>query len=748
MASDTKWKWSCLYHNRYKWHDQEGLHKGYDKFQTLLSQLEIHGAGVSHEDANQKFLRSLPSSWSQVALIMRSKPWLDTLSFDDLYNNLRVFKCDVKGTTASSSSNTQNMAFISADNTSSTNDVSTAYSVSSPSVSKSQKEGSPSYTDKVIHSFFANQSSAPQLDCDDLEHINDNDLEEMDLKWQVAMIFTRIKKFHKRRGRKLQFDTRDTVGFDKTKVECFNYYKIGHFARDCRAKWNQDSRRRDGGYNGYKARDNSRRPTSQDDSKALVTIDGEAVDWSRHTSADESDSKPVEYASSDSDSSVEPSTSTNAPIIKEYESDSDDDLVFNVQEDKEKPSFAFTDYVKHVKSPRENDKEIGIPNHYLKIEKQDRHSHTKKGLGYAFTRKSCFVCGSFIHLIRDYDFHEKRMAKQAALTISKKHVTCQKANRQDDPHIELKDKRIVDSRCSRHMIGNKAHLVDYQEFKGGSVAFGGSNGRITGKGKIKAGMLDFEDVYYVEELKHYNLFSVSQMCDKKNKKGKQHKASCKAKTVSSVNQPLQILHMDLFGPTSNSMNSLEPTPSTIPNQVKVPKELPKVSIENMSLKKLKHHLASFDVVIKERTTAIAITEGTWGFEPIKAYFKDEIIPFVKALKDLLNLFDQFLVDELSEVQNVFHQIEHAIEQHRVESKTFQVKMNNVLNENERLLEQVTGKDVLNIVVNSTVDNAYEPVHECERCLKLENGLQRISLKGKFMINFSNVTPLLKNIVFI
>nr|GEZ40491.1 copia protein [Tanacetum cinerariifolium] len=87
----------------------------------------------------------------------------------------------------------------------------------------------------------------------------------------------------------------------------------------------------------------------------------------------------------------------------------------------------------------------------------------------------------------------------------------------DDLHRALKDKGIVDSGCSRHMTGNKAHIVDYQEFKGGSVAFGGSNGRITGKGKIKAGRLDFKDVYYVEELKHYNIFSVSQICDKKNK---------------------------------------------------------------------------------------------------------------------------------------------------------------------------------------------------------------------------------------
>nr|GEW83152.1 putative ribonuclease H-like domain-containing protein [Tanacetum cinerariifolium] len=364
----------------------EGLHKGYDRFKTLLSQLEIHGAGVLHKGANQKFLRSLPSSWSQVALIMRTKPGLDTLSFDDLYNNLRVFEHDVKGTTtsssssntqnvafmsadntsstydindddieemdlkwqemweviksrfggndeskkmqkyllkqqfegfsvstleglhkgydsfddlynnlrvferdvkgttvSSSSSNTKNMAFVFADNTSSTNDVSTAYSVSSPSVTKSQKEGSVAYTGEI----------------------NDDDLEEMNLKWQVAMISMRIKKFDKRTGRKLQFDTKDTVGFDKTKVKCFNCHKIGHFARDCRAKGNQDRRRRDGGYNGNKARDNGRRLAYQDDSKALVTIDGEAIDWSGHVEEDTQNFAMMAYSSSNSGSDNE-----------------------------------------------------------------------------------------------------------------------------------------------------------------------------------------------------------------------------------------------------------------------------------------------------------------------------------------------------------------------------------------------------------------------------------------------------------
>ncbi|GJW18569.1 hypothetical protein Tco_0026005 [Tanacetum coccineum] len=157
--------------------------------------------------------------------------------------------------------------------------------------------------------------------------------------------------------------------------------------------------------------------------------------------------------------------------------------------------------------------------------------------------------------------------------------------------------------------------------------------------------------------------------------------------------------------SQNSMNSSDPSPSCRPTKVEVPKELPKVSMVNTSLKKLKHHLAGFDVVVKERTTATAITEGSWGFEHTKACFRDEIIPFVKALKDLFNTFDQYLIDELSEVQNVFHQMEQAVEQHRLESKTFEVKMNQVLNENERLL-----------------DNASVNVHECEKCLKLETEL--------------------------
>ncbi|GJX91626.1 ribonuclease H-like domain-containing protein [Tanacetum coccineum] len=265
--------------------NSKGLHKGYDRFQSLLSQLEIHGAGVSTKYANQKFLRSLPSSESQVSLIMRTKPGVDSLSFDDLYNNLKVFETNVKGSIGSSSI-AHNVAFDSSKSTSSTNDVSTAYGTTTSSGYNSQRENSSSYTDELMHSFFANQSSGPQLDHEDLEQIDEFDLEEMDLKWQVAMISIRLKKFYKKTGRNLQFDAKEPVGFDKTKVECFNCHKTGHFARECRSKGNQDIIRRDAGNTGYKAKDNKRRPGKQEEPKALVTLDGDGSNTEREQLGD------------------------------------------------------------------------------------------------------------------------------------------------------------------------------------------------------------------------------------------------------------------------------------------------------------------------------------------------------------------------------------------------------------------------------------------------------------------------------
>nr|GEV89703.1 putative ribonuclease H-like domain-containing protein [Tanacetum cinerariifolium] len=193
---------------------QEGLDKTYDRFQKLISQIEIYGEVISQEDANMKLLRSL-SAWSNITLIMRNKSDLDTLSMDDLYNYLKVYDSDIKSQ-SSSSSNSQNVAFVSSDNSSSTNEtVNTAHSVSAAS-SKDQASIA-SYANDVMFSFFSNQSNALQLDNEDLKQIDTNNLEEIDLKWQVAMLTIRVKRFINRTGRKLDLNCKETVGFHKTK---------------------------------------------------------------------------------------------------------------------------------------------------------------------------------------------------------------------------------------------------------------------------------------------------------------------------------------------------------------------------------------------------------------------------------------------------------------------------------------------------------------------------------------------------
>nr|GFB00066.1 hypothetical protein [Tanacetum cinerariifolium] len=133
-------------------------------------------------------------------------------------------------------------------------------------------------------------------------------------------------------------------------------------------------------------------------------------------------------------------------------------------------------------------------------------------------------------------------------------------------------------------------------------------------------------------------------------------------------------HIELFAEqafwSQYSVQTDEPNLSATTTIVEVPKELPKVSMVNACLKKLKSHLANFDIVVKERTTATAIMEGTWGFEHTKACFRDDIIPFVKALKELFTSFDQYLIDEVTEVQHVFKQMELVVEQNREEKHNF------------------------------------------------------------------------------
>nr|GFC36957.1 hypothetical protein [Tanacetum cinerariifolium] len=139
--------------------------------------------------------------------------------------------------------------------------------------------------------------------------------------------------------------------------------------------------------------------------------------------------------------------------------------------------------------------------------------------------------------------------------------------------------------------------------------------------------------------------------------------------------------------------------------VVVPKELPKVSMVNSCLKKLKFHLASFDIVVKERTTATAITEGT--------------------------NYSLYLIDEVTEVQKIFKQMQMAVEQHCAEKTEFQTKMENVLKENDRLLTHALSVEIVNIVVNDCMNVNCLNVDACEHCVTTESELKTYFIKKEY-----------------
>ncbi|GJX84892.1 ribonuclease H-like domain-containing protein [Tanacetum coccineum] len=267
----------------------------------LLKALELLDEKLSQEDVNQKLLRSLSPEWNTHVVVWRNKAELETMSMDDLYNNLKVYEPEVKGMFSSSSS-TQNMAFVSSsnNNTSSSNEaINDAHGVTTAStqVNTANSININNLSDAVICSFFASQPNSPQPAHEDLQQIHPDDIEETDLRWQMAMLTIRARRFLKNTRRKLTINGNETIGFDKFKVKCYNCHKRGHFARECRAPRNQ----------GNKNKESSRRsvPIETSTSIALVSCDGlGGFGWS-----DQAEEGPnyalMAYSSSSFDSKVD-----------------------------------------------------------------------------------------------------------------------------------------------------------------------------------------------------------------------------------------------------------------------------------------------------------------------------------------------------------------------------------------------------------------------------------------------------------
>nr|GEV51828.1 hypothetical protein [Tanacetum cinerariifolium] len=520
----------------------------HDRLQKLVSQLAIHGVSLSQEDVNLNTTESL-SAAASVSAVCAKMPVSSLPNVNSLSN-------------------------------------------------------------AVVYSFFASQSTSPQ---------------------------------------NLGANGTTSMGFDMSKVECYNCHRKGQFARECRSP--KDPRRNEEEPANYALMAFSSSSSSSNnevftramfDSDDYLSSESDCESW-----------PPIFLYDSDGYHAVPlPYTGTFMPPKP--------DLVFNTAPTAvEADHSAFTVQL----SPTKPTQDLSHTNRPTAPIIEDWVSDFED----EFETKAPQIVPSFVQYIT--------CSPSPKTSNSPPRVTDVKAS-VGNPQHALKDKGVINSRCSRYMTRNMSYLSNFEELNGGYVAFreNPKGGKISGKGKIKTGKLDFDDVYFVKESK-FNLFSVLQMCDKKNsvlftdteclvlsldfklldesqvllrvprennmynvniknivpskdltclfakaiidesnlwhrrlahinfktinklvksnlvrglpikvfkndntcvacKKGKQHRASCKTKPVSSVDQPLYRLHMDLFGPTfvkslnkksyclvvTDDYNSLQPIP--------------------------------------------------------------------------------------------------------------------------------------------------------------------------------------------
>ncbi|GJR55014.1 hypothetical protein Tco_1405535 [Tanacetum coccineum] len=220
-------------YGNFKAEGSETLEQTFNRLQAIVSQLEFLDVPVEQEDLNQKFLTSLSPEWLMHTIVWRNRNDLDTISLDDLYNHLKVYESEVQKKGGSSS---QNMAFISSSNTNSgKSEVPTAQSFSTASgqvTTVSTEVATATFSHDTICAYIATQQSGSQIKYEDITQIDDDDIEEMDIKWNMALLSMRADRSWKKTSKKITIQGSDVAGFDKSTVKFFNCHKLGHFARE------------------------------------------------------------------------------------------------------------------------------------------------------------------------------------------------------------------------------------------------------------------------------------------------------------------------------------------------------------------------------------------------------------------------------------------------------------------------------------------------------------------------------------
>nr|GEV85183.1 hypothetical protein [Tanacetum cinerariifolium] len=573
-------------YGNFKAEGSEILEQTFNRRHAIVSHLEFMDVEIKQDDLNQKFLTSLAPEWLMYTTVWKNRGDLDTMSLDDLYNHLKVYNPKWKREL----------------NTASIPNASTHVSPASVDVVAA------SVSLDTVCAYIASQSNGSQIKYKDINQIDKDYIKEIDIKWNMALLSMRANRFWKKTGKKITIQGTDVAGFDKSKVECFNCHKMGHFAKECRAPRSQDRGRREIYEQGSKEEEQA--------PKALMAIDGVGWDWSYMANEEENHALVAD----------EEAPPEFALMAKSSLSSKNEDTVLF-------PPPA------QVYSPPKKDMS------WTKLPKFADDTITDYSRPSPSIKTDC----------AEVKTNKVKAARKPSIKYAEMNRNTHKSPKGNSQNI-IDDKGYWDSGCSWHMTGNISYLSDYEPYDGGYVSFGQGGDKITSKGIIKTGKLEFENVYFVKDIK-YNLFSVSQICDNKNSvlftdsecivlgrdfklkddtnvllriprqhniysidlnnivpykdltclvakasadksmlshrrlghlnfktmnklvrhnllkglpskcfendhtyvaclKGKQHKASWKTKLVNSLSKPLHTLHMDLFGPTSDETSGI------------------------------------------------------------------------------------------------------------------------------------------------------------------------------------------------
>ncbi|KAJ9536046.1 hypothetical protein OSB04_un000792 [Centaurea solstitialis] len=258
----------------------ESMTQTFDRFNKLIGELANVDVKMEKDEVNRKFLRSLSEEWTMYTVSFRQGDDLEDKELEDLYNDLRIFEAEVEAKRRPTGYS-HTIALYSSENPSSNFNTASTANINSANNNHDSTNDKSSVSqdtngDAVLEAFLANHVRSPLIN-DDLEQINADDLEEMDIKWQMAMLTMRMKRFIRRTGRN-NFDAKrgDLAGFDKSKVRCYKCNEPGHFAREC--KGSGTHQQANNGGQAHAPRPN--RGTNSNSSQALVSQEGMGFDWS------------------------------------------------------------------------------------------------------------------------------------------------------------------------------------------------------------------------------------------------------------------------------------------------------------------------------------------------------------------------------------------------------------------------------------------------------------------------------------